>query len=220
VQIQGRLDSALSAHAADNNDPVVGCIRIAFAWVHASIGDSLKDLGEYSRAIAMWQLSIHEFVAMGLSPSFVTCELHRCVGVVHDLEGRCEQALAEFELARSGIAALEVDHGTKTDNPEHLSELQRLVADFNESHSLSSNSSRLQIFTSELDNEVANVLFSLDRFEEALDHYRSVYATRKRVLGETHPATARAIWGIGKVHQSRFASLCISSSLCFPFILR
>ena len=203
LRTKNNLESALSAHSGDNTDAVVGCIRVAFAWVHACIGDSLKDLGEYSHAIEMWQCSIREFAANGVDPSFVTCDLHRCVGVVHDLEARYEEALAEFELARSGIHEIAQQHGTKAipskqaETPANVGTLQSLIADINDSHSFSSNSSRLQIFTADLDKEVANVLFSLERFEEALDRYRSVYITLKRVLGETHPTTARAIWGIG-----------------------
>jgi tetratricopeptide (TPR) repeat protein len=207
VRIKSNLESALSAHSGDETNPVVGCIRVAFAWVHACIGDSLKDLGEYSNAIEMWQRSIREFAANGVDPSFVTCDLHRCVGVVHDLEARYEEALAEFELARAGIHEIAQQQCTKTipskqtDGAADVGALQSLIADVNDSHSFSSNSSRLQIFTADLDKEVANVLFSLERFEEALDRYRSVYTTLKRVLGETHPTTARAIWGIGAPHH-------------------
>ncbi len=198
VRLKTNVESALSVHSGDDKDPSIGCIRIAFAWVQACIGDSLKDLGAYSDAIDMWQRSIREFAANGVDPSFVTCDLHRCIGVVHDLEARHEQALAEFELARAGIHEVAQQHRT----PAFLSKqadspLQSLIADVSDSYSFSSNSSRLQIFTADLDKEVANVLFSLERFEEALNCYRSVYTTLKRVLGETHPTTARAIWGIG-----------------------
>ena len=206
VRIKNNLESELSAHSGDDADPVIDCIRVAFAWVQACIGDSLKDLGEYSNAIEMWQRSIREFAANGVDPSFVTCELHRCIGVVHDLEARYEEALAEFELARAGIHEIAQQHSAKailskqTDSPAIVGTLQSLIADVNDSHSFGSNSSRLQIFTADLDKEVANVLFSLERFEEALNCYRSVYTTLKRVLGETHPTTARAIWGIGASH--------------------
>ena len=216
VQIQGNIEKALLAHPPENVDPCVGCIRVAFAWVHACVGDALKDLGDYSTAISMWRRSIQEFAGIpGLSPSHTICELHRCLGVVHDLENRHEEALAEFELARSGCAALAELHATKVSfsietesalNPSRSDEFQSLIADFNDSQNFSCNSSRLQIFAADIDKEVANVLFSLRRFEEALACYRNVHATLKRVLGEAHPVTARAIWGIG------LSALVISSN--------
>jgi hypothetical protein len=222
VQIQANIEKALLAYSPENADPCVGCIRVAFAWVHACIGDALKDLGDYSTAISMWRRSIQEFAGIaGLSPSHTICELHRCVGVVHDLEKRHEEALAEFELARSGCAALAELHATKVSssietesalNPSRSDAFQSLIADFNDSQNFSCNSSRLQIFAADIDKEVANVLFSLHRFEEALTCYRNVHATLKRVLGEAHPVTARAIWGIG------LSALVISSN--FPSLLR
>lgn len=207
MRIEDNIGKVLSAHSSENFDPIVGCIRVAFAWVHACIGDSLKDLGDYSSAILMWKRSIQEFfVIPGLAPSHVICELHRSIGVVYDLEKRYEEALSEFELARSGTATLAEQHATNIlfSNESqsalkslNLDELQILVADFNNSQNFSNNSCRLQIFSADIDKEVANVLFSLERFEEALNCFRSVYTTLKRVLGEMHPITARALWGVG-----------------------
>jgi tetratricopeptide (TPR) repeat protein len=221
VHIQGIIERALLVHSCEKFDPVLGCIRVAFAWVHACIGDSLKDLGNYSGATSMWMRAIQEFAAIpGVAPNHVVCELHRSLGVVHDLEKRYEDALSEFELARSGIAALAEQYATKlpysdeaqsTSKSPHLDEFHSLIADFNDSQKISNNSSRLQIFSADIDKEVANVLFSLHRFEEALNCYRGVHATLKRVLGEAHPTTARAIWGVG-------VSLCLfTSQFLIPF---
>jgi tetratricopeptide (TPR) repeat protein len=221
LRIEGNIEKALSAHSSENFDPVVGCIRVAFAWAHACIGDSLKDLGDYSSAILMWKRSIQEFsVIPGLAPSHVICELHRSIGVVCDLEKRYEEALSEFELARSGTATLAKQHATNlpfSNESEsalksvNLDELQMLVADFNDSQNFSTNSCRLQIFSADIDKEVANVLFSLDRFEEALNCFRSVHTTLKRVLGEMHPITARALWGVGKCPCQRIHFVCVFS---------
>jgi tetratricopeptide (TPR) repeat protein len=230
VRIQCNIEKTLLAHSCEDFDPIVCCIRVAFAWVHGCIGDSLKDLGDYSSAISMWKRAIQEFAAIpGLAPSHVICELHRSMGVVHDLEKRYEEALSEFELARFGAAALAGQHATKTSSINqsdsaleslHLDELQRLISDFNNSQDFSSNSSRLQIFSADIDKEVANVLFSLHRFEDALNCYRSVYSTLKRVLGETHPVTARAIWGVGTPPCPIITHIFDSSDLTFSrFVL-
>ena len=53
----------------------------------------------------------------------------------------------------------------------------------------------IQIYSADIEKEVANVLFSLKRYDEALVRYQHAYTILKRALGENHPKAARAIWG-------------------------
>ena len=66
----------------------------------------------------------------------------------------------------------------------------------------------MQIYSADIEKEVANVLFSLKRYDEALERYQHAYTILKRALGENHPKAARAIWGKGKKESGTYTTNC------------
>ena len=84
----------------------------------------------------------------------------------------------------------------------HLQMYNQLLSNEKAQHNHHHHRTHMQIYSADIEKEVANVLFSLKRYDEALERYQHAYTILKRALGENHPKAARAIWGKGKKEDS------------------
>jgi tetratricopeptide (TPR) repeat protein/energy-coupling factor transporter ATP-binding protein EcfA2 len=174
-------------------------VQICLAWIHYSIGNCLNDRGDYSQAAAKIEQALAEFEAISdIHPHRCVANLYLSLGKIFDELKRYDEALSVFNKAEVTYKAISLSMETyKSINP--------IVAMLMDEFGGSSSSLRTELATAEADvaKEIANVMFSLERFDDAMEYYTKAFVILRRNLGENHPKTARAMWGFGIVQKSK-----------------
>ena len=153
------------------------------AWIHVSLADCYYSQGLYDTALSAYQKSCIEFSEVEtLSPDPIIAECYMSIGKIHDAEKRLDDSLSAFEEARSIVTAV------SNRNDKRLPIIEKLLGEskrFNGS-----------LYDADLLKEIANVWFSKEDFNQAESFYLKSLNICKRIMGDSHPKTARAIWGI------------------------
>ena len=203
------MESRIVESSADLEDThegdasVVWTKKLVLAWTHSSMAESLFEQGKYTAAIPIFESSIKEFQGIPtLAPHECIANCHVQLGRIYDAEKKPHKALDAFEAARKIYSELDLGKGE-----EEAVFVRQLFA----ARKVAQGSSLSALHEADMWSEIANVYFGgdfggkdqeqggstvhdLDLAEEC---YRKTLALRRRFLGDKHPKTARALWGIG-----------------------
>lgn len=174
-------------------------VQICLAWIHYSIGNCLNDRGDYCQAAAKIEQALAEFEAIpDVHPHRCVANLYLSLGKIYDELKRYDEALSVFNKAEVTYKAVSLAIETNQS-------ISPIVAMLMDEYNGSSSSLKTELATAEADvaKEIANVMFSLERFDDAMEYYTKAFIILRRHLGENHPKTARAMWGFGIVQKMK-----------------
>ena len=228
--VQTQLQAALTLDSDSGNSmrEYTWALEGAMAWTYRSIGCCQHANGLYKDAISTVEQAI---VATGKVPCLVEhptlaashLELARYLNSEKQLDRQLvelRKAQALFSKIGERAAAQDAQLGSDTNSSNHIATIKDLFDPCKMSqkealacavgHDTSYNFVSAQTNQAEIEKELGNFFF--DKYEETKDyqeldwattHYTRALALCRRVYGEGHPKTARALWGLGIVQKER-----------------
>ena len=183
-----------------------------FAYIYHNIGDGLKQLADFDKALVYYEksLKIKEEILGEGHPS--TATTYNNIAVVYDAQGNYGEALEFYRKdleIREKVLGLE--HPSTATTYNNIAGVYKAQGNYGEA--LEFNRKALVIRekvlglehpdTAATYNNIAVVYKAQGNYGEALEFYRKALVIREKVLGLEHPSTATTYNNIALVYESQ-----------------